>query len=85
MTDKRMPKIISVALDVFIYPITSAKPPPSFPTLIKAMATEAPRSSKTMDTVVEVGMPTVLKKSNNKISVIMTAIKMIMISLNINS
>ena len=49
------------------------------------MATAAPKSSKTIDTVVEVGKPSVLKKSKSKISVIMTAIKMIMISLNINS
>src|SRR5690606_27974889 len=38
-----------------------------------------------METVVEVGMPTVLKKSNNRISVIITAMKIIMISLNMNS
>ncbi len=39
------------------------------------MATEAPSSSNTIETVVEVGIPRVLKKSNNKISVIITAIK----------
>ena len=44
------------------------------------MTTAAPKSSKTIETVVEVGSPNVLKKSNNKISVIMTAIKMKMIS-----
>ena len=49
------------------------------------MQTEAPSSSKTMETVVDVGRPKVLKKSSSKISVIMTAIKIIMISLNINS
>ena len=38
-----------------------------------------------METVVEVGIPTVLKKSRSKISVIITAIKIIMISLNMNS
>ena len=48
------------------------------------MATAAPNNSKTIDTVVEVGIPTVLKKSNNKISVIMTAMKMMMISANTN-
>src|SRR5690606_29477305 len=49
------------------------------------MATEAPKSSKTMDTVVEVGIPMVLKKSSNRMSVIITAIKTIINSLNINS
>ncbi len=49
------------------------------------MATEAPNNSNTMETVVEVGIPTELKKSKSRISVIMTAINMIMISLNINS
>tara|TARA_S200000501_G_C20758364_1_gene714956 strand:- start:494 stop:889 length:396 start_codon:yes stop_codon:yes gene_type:complete len=49
------------------------------------MATEAPSNSKTIEMVVEVGIPNELKKSNNKISVIMTAMKMNMISSNINS
>ena len=40
----------------------------------------APNSSNTIETVVEVGMPKVLKKSNNKMSVIITAMKMKMIS-----
>ncbi len=44
------------------------------------MTTAAPNNSKTMETVVEVGSPIVLKKSNNSISVIITAIKMKMIS-----
>jgi len=52
--------------------------------LINATATAAPNNSKTIETVVDVGIPIVLKKSSNKISVIITAIKMIMISLNIN-
>ena len=45
------------------------------------MATEAPSNSKTIDTVVEVGRPMVLKKSNNSMSVIITAMKMNIISL----
>ena len=49
------------------------------------MATAAPSNSNTMETVVDVGMPTELKKSNKRMSVIITAMKMIMISLNINS
>ena len=65
--------------------MTSVKLPPSWPIFIKAIATAAPNNSNTMDTVVEVGMPMVLKKSSNKMSVIITAMKIIMISLNINS
>jgi len=49
------------------------------------MATAAPNNPKTKETVVDVGIPTELKKSSNKMSVIMTAMKMIMISLNMNS
>ena len=45
-----------------------------------AIITAAPSNSKTMETVVDVGKPIVLKKSNNKISVIITAMKMKMIS-----
>ena len=53
--------------------------------LINAMTTAAPSSSNTMETVVEVGIPIVLKKSSNRMSVIMTAKKMIMISSKKNS
>ena len=49
------------------------------------MATAAPNNSNTIDTVVDVGIPRELKKSKRRISVIITAIKMTMISLNINS
>ena len=52
---------------------------------IKAIATAAPNNSNTIETVVEVGIPIELKKSNNKMSVIITAIKIIIISLNINA
>ena len=47
---------------------------------INEMATSAPSNSNTIDTVVEVGIPNVLNTSNNKISVIITAIKMNMMS-----
>ena len=40
------------------------------------MATAAPNNSKTIETVVEVGIPKVLNTSNSNISVIITAIKM---------
>ncbi len=44
------------------------------------MTTAAPSNSNTIDTVVDVGIPSVLKKSNSRISVIITAIKIKMIS-----
>ena len=50
------------------------------PILIKDITTEAPKRLKTIETVVEVGRPNVLKKSRRSISVIITAIKMIIIS-----
>jgi len=42
--------------------------------------TAAPRSSKTIDTVVDVGIPNVLKPSSKMTSVIITARKINMIS-----
>ena len=44
--------------------------------LIKAIATAAPNNSKTIETVVDVGIANVLKTSKSSISVIITAIKM---------
>ena len=41
--------------------------------LIITKANEAPRSSNTIETVVEVGMPNVLKMSSNTMSVTITA------------
>src|SRR5690606_41343725 len=75
-----------IALSEFMYLEISAMVSFSLPAIfIKANATAAPNNSNTMDTVVEVGIPRVLKKSNNRMSVIITAIKIIMISLNMNS
>ena len=51
----------------------------------KDITTEAPKRLNTIDTVVDVGSPRVLKKSSNRISVIITAIKMTMISSKKNS
>ncbi len=80
-TERRIPRIISVAFSVLMYwPISATDIVSSADILSKATHTAAPKSSKTIETVVEVGIPSVLKKSSNKISVIMTAIKMIMIS-----
>ena len=52
--------------------------------LMRAAATAPPSSSKTMDTVVEVGSPMELKASSRRTSVIITAKKTIMISLKVN-
>ena len=54
--------------------------PPDAKILINETATAAPNSSNTIETVVDVGIPRVLKKSNNNMSVIITAIKIIIIS-----
>ncbi len=56
------------------------KLPLSAPIFISDIATAAPNNSNTMETVVDVGIPRVLKKSNNRISVIITAMKMNIIS-----
>lgn len=52
--------------------------------LKKATINEAPKSSKTMETVVEVGKANVLKISSKIISVSITAMKMIITSANRN-
>jgi hypothetical protein len=75
-----MAVIISSAEEVLIYWLRSATFEPDAEILIMETATAAPSSSKTMDTVVEVGSAKVLKKSSRMISVIMTARNMIMIS-----
>src|SRR4051794_3991061 len=46
-------------------------------TFISAMATEAPNKSNTIETVVDVGRPKLLKKSKSNTSAIMTAMKII--------
>ena len=57
MTDKNIPKIIWVALDVFMYVDKSINASLLDEILIIDMTTAAPKSSKTMETVVEVGRP----------------------------
>ena len=80
--DKRIPEIISNAFSELIYfPILAKLSPSLFEILINAIATAAPNNSNTMETVVEVGIPKELKISNSRISVIITAIKMNIISL----
>ena len=49
------------------------------------MKTAAPRSSNTIETVVEVGRPRELKKSNKRMSVNITAVNINMISSKLNS
>ena len=44
--------------------------------LIRATTNVAPKSSNTIDTVVEVGIPSELKMSSSMISVTITAMKM---------
>ena len=81
-TESKIPEIINKAFSELMYfPRFANVSPSAFEIFIKAIATAAPKSSKTIETVVEVGIPKVLKKSNNSTSVIITAIKMIMISL----
>ncbi len=81
-TDSRIPKMISVAFAVFMYcPKSAIVCESEVLIFIKDIITAAPNNSKTIDTVVDVGIPKVLKKSNSRMSVIITAIKMIIISL----
>jgi len=82
ITDKNIPEIMRTAFSVLIYCERLATVSVSETAiLIRAIATAAPNNSNTIETVVEVGIPKVLKKSNNSTSVIITAIKIIMISL----
>ena len=80
ITDIRIPAIMANAFSEFIYFERSKKEPPCLEILIHETATADPRSSKTMETVVEVGRPKVLNKSSKTTSVIITAIQIIMIS-----
>ena len=66
------------ALAEFIYSLTGISG--LYETFIIAMAVAAPRSSKTIDTVVDVGSPIVLKTSSRIMSVSITAINIIIIS-----
>jgi len=76
-TDINIPEMMANALPELMY---SAKLPALFFQMIYSeTATAAPNSSKTNDTVVEVGSPSVLNISSKMTSVIMTAKKSIMI------
>ena len=69
--------MIIIALPVLMYCASAAKPSPASITLRIETATAAPSSSKTIDTVVDVGRPKVLNRSSRMTSVNMTARKMV--------
>ena len=78
-TERKIPSMTERAFSVFrrsLKPIRSM-PPASF---MSATTNVAPRSSKTIETVVDVGMPRVLKMSSRMMSVTITAIIMQIIS-----
>ena len=74
-----MAKITIPTLSVLIYSlipsITCSRRSLFLSSLTKATPTEAPKSSKTIEMVVEVGKPIVLKKSNSTISANITDAK----------
>lgn len=74
-TDRKMPSITESALPVLR---RSVRPRslPSAAIFISATAKAAPSSSNTIDTVVDVGMPSELKMSRRMMSVTITAMKM---------
>ena len=77
-TERKIPMITDRALSVLI---RSPKPIASLLcALISARAKVPPSNSNTMDTVVEVGIPIVLKTSSSTTSVNMTASRIHMIS-----
>ena len=77
-TDTNIAMITDNALSVLI---RSPNPSVSLPyTLMRARAKVPPSSSKTMDTVVDVGIPMVLNTSSSTTSVSITANRMHMIS-----
>ena len=77
-TDTNIAMMTDNALSVLI---RSPSPRVSLPyTLISARANVPPNNSKTMDTVVDVGIPMVLNTSNSTTSVSITANRIHMIS-----
>ena len=80
-TDNKIPEMICLAFSVLMYLTKSAAVSVSdIPILINAMTTAAPRRLNTIETVVDVGNPRVLKKSKRRMSPIITAMNMNMIS-----
>ena len=74
-TDRKMPRMTESAFSVFN---RSLRPSPvvSEASLSSDTTKVAPSSSNTIDTVVEVGIPSVLKTSSRMTSVTITAMKM---------
>ena len=73
-TERKIPKIPDRAFSVFSNS-ANVSPVVSEANLTKANANEAPKSSKTIETVVDVGIPKELNISSNTISVTITARK----------
>jgi hypothetical protein len=78
-TERKMPMMTERAFSV-LRSVAKPKASPPAAILMSDTAKAAPKSSKTMETVVEVGMPKVLKMSRRMTSVTMTAMKMQMTS-----
>ena len=83
-TDKKIPKITDKAFSVFINSAKPKVPVSSNAIFSKARINVPPSNSKTIDTVVEVGIPNELKTSSSTTSVTMTARKMHIKSLKEN-
>jgi len=79
-TDSRMPEIIRRALAELIKSLICLVSPVVETILRIEIPTAAPSNSKTIETVVDVGNPKVLKRSSRITSVIITARKINMIS-----
>ena len=69
-----MPRITDSAFSVLSSSLNPSEVPPAI--FIRATTNVAPSSSNTIDTVVDVGMPSELKMSRRMMSVTMTAMKM---------
>ncbi len=83
-TERKIPEIIANAFSVFSSCTNCRESVGSLKIINIEIAKEAPRSSKTKETVVDVGNPRVLKKSSRKTSVIMAATKIYITSAKTN-
>jgi len=79
-TDSKIPVMMARAFSELMYSESSRMEPPMLLIFTTETATAEPSNSKTMETVVEVGIPNVLNMSSIITSVIITARKMTMIS-----
>ena len=73
-TERKMPSITDRAFSVFRSWSNPSPMPPAI--LMSATTNVAPSSSKTIETVVEVGIPSELNMSSRMMSVTITAMKM---------